>query len=241
MTPLQLRHVGSELSRARRELGHGAQLAFSTHDEQGLLTLQPEPIDTALPRAGVVLNCAAGALYLTEASAVLSLFGEAPVVVEGAIQGWYWQYINQMLSPDLAAVFAPLSMFDDSAQGMIEPVLCRLNVRLGETSVYAFLSMAASTLLRLLDAGQWHPLQRSLPGNIPIHSPVLLGGLTLSIDELMSLRVGDVLLPTHCLFDSEGNGMLDLGGKHWHVATENQNQRLFVHLIDEENIHHEQR
>lgn len=240
MTPLLLRSVSSALARARRELGHGVQLGFSTRDEQGLLTLQPAPEGIEHSSEGVLLLCAAGAFRLTEPSAVLSLFGEAPVVVEGSVQAWYWQYVNQMLSPDLAAIFAPLAVPEETDLLMIDPVVCRLNVRLGEESVHALLSVAAETLMRLLDAGRWHPLQRSLPGAWLIPSPMLLGGLTLTIDELTSLRVGDVLLPTHCLFDSEGNGMLDLGGKHWHVATETKNHRLFVHLIDEEDVDHEQ-
>ncbi|WP_297835054.1 type III secretion system protein [Pseudomonas sp.] len=240
MTLLRLRHVSSALARARRELGHGAQLGFSTRDEQGVLTLQPAQDDVGQSSPGGFFQSAAGVLHLTEPGAVLSLFGEAPVVVDGAAQAWYWQYINQMLSPDLAAVFAPLATLEDADPALLDPVVCRLNVRLGEESVHAVLTLGAETLLRLLEAGQWHPLQRPLPGDWPIHSPLLLGGLTLTSDELASVRVGDVLLPSHCLFDSEGNGMLDLGGRHWHVATETLNDRLFVHLIDEEDIHHEQ-
>lgn len=98
MTLLRLRHVSSALARARRELGHGAQLGFSTRDEQGVLTLQPAQDDVGQSSPGGFFQSAAGVLHLTEPGAVLSLFGEAPVVVDGAAQAWYWQYINQMLS-----------------------------------------------------------------------------------------------------------------------------------------------
>lgn len=112
MRPLKLRQVSPSVAAASRLLGRGCWLAFSSAGDDGRLTLSPMlSIDSATT---VALGSARGLLRLSNADALLSLFGGAPVVCAGPMQPWYWQYVNQQLSPTLAGLFAPLEPLEAS-------------------------------------------------------------------------------------------------------------------------------
>jgi type III secretion protein Q len=235
MKPLQLRQVSSAVAAASRWLGRGRWLAFSSAGDNGRLTLSPMLSNDCA--ATVALGSARGLLRLSNADALLSLFGSAPVVCAGPMQPWYWQYVNQQLSPTLAGVFAPLEPLEGVDEPLPERFDCRISVQLAGETVHGVLSSNADTLLRIFDAAAWQAIEHPLPDDWPLHYPLVLGGLTLTINQLGSLRVGDVVLPTEPLFDSDGNGQLQLGARHWNVGAEALDGHLQVRLIREKDLH----
>lgn len=235
MKSLTLRQVSPSVAAASRLLGRGCWLDFSSAGDDGRLTLSPLlSIDAA---ATVPFGSARGLLRLGNADALLSLFGTAPVVCAGPMQPWYWQYVNQQLSPTLAGLFAPLEPLEDVDEPLPERFDCRISVQRAGESVHGILSSSADTLLRVLDAAPWQAIEQALPADWPLHYPVVLGRLALTIQQLGSLRVGDVLLPGEPGFDSEGHGHLRLGARDWAVDAEALDGNLQLRLIREKDLH----
>ncbi|MEB0223831.1 type III secretion system protein [Pseudomonas sp. 10S4] len=235
MRSLKLRQVSPSVAAASRLLGRGRWLEFSNAGDNGRLTLSPMlSIDSA---ATVALGSARGLLRLSNANALLSLFGSAPVVCAGPLQPWYWQYVNQQLSPTLAGLFAPLEPLEGVDEPLPDRLDCRITVQLAGETAHGVLSIAADTLLRIFDAAPWQAIEQALPADWPLHYPVVLGRLTLTINQLGSLRVGDVVLPAEPCFDSDGNGQLQLGARHWTVAALALDDNLQMRLIREKDLH----
>lgn len=235
MKPLKLRQVSPSVAAASRLLGRGRWLVFSSAGADGRLTLSPMVSNDSAET--VALGSARGLLRLSNADALLSLFGSAPVVCAGPLQPWYWQYVNQQLSPTLASLFAPLEPLEGTDEPLPDRVECRITVQLAGETVHGVLSSAADTLLRIFDAAAWQAIEQPLPGEWPLHYPVVLGRLALTINQLGSIRVGDVLLPSEPFFDSEGNGQLQVGARRWTVGAEALDGNLQLRLIREEDLH----
>ncbi|MCF5637794.1 type III secretion system protein, partial [Pseudomonas syringae] len=72
-----------------------------------------------------------------------------------------------------------------------------------------------------------------------VKTPSTIGELSLTLEQLASLRPGDVVLPARCLFDSAGQGVLPLAGRSWAAQAEHQAQHLSLRLSHEEHSHHE--
>ncbi|MCD5993871.1 type III secretion system protein [Pseudomonas sp. CDFA 602] len=237
MSALRLRKVDPLPARATRELGAGQRLTFEAQGQKGELSLLPLVADSDTPIKGVWLTTAVGPLCLDDAEAVLSLLGDAPLTLSGEQQGWYWQFFNQRLSPSIAAVLAPIGPLADGPA----PTLfgCRVQVRLAEESLHAHLHCAPETLLRLFACAPWTACKRPVDDAWSVTTPLIVGQLALTLDQLASLRPGDVLLPAHCQFDSAGQGRLALGGRQWAAHAGSQDHQLFLRLSHEEHAHHE--
>lgn len=236
MRALSLRRVNHRFAQATRQLGQGLTLSFSAQGLPGELTLRPVTPGTFSSDDGVWLRSAIGLLRLSDAGAVLSLLGNAPAVLQGTHQPWYWQFLNQQLSAPIAALLAPIEPVEENSSGFDAGVHCRLQVRLGDESVHALLATDPDTLLRLLSAAPWQAHQPPLPDDWQVPHPLVIGQLALTLEQLTSLRPGDVVLPAHCQFDCEGNGRLDLAGRHWVVGTEAHAQRVYLRLSHEEDF-----
>lgn len=237
MNALYLRKVDPLLARATRELGAGQSLAFHSQGQHGELTLLPLVAESDVAAIGVWLNSAVGALCLSDAEALLSLLGDAPLTLAGEQQSWYWQFFNQRLSPTIAALLAPLEpLFDSPAQASFG---CRIQARLAEESVHAHLHTTPETLLRLLSCAPWKARQRPVDETWSVTTPLIIGELSLTLNQLASLRPGDVVLPARCDFDSTGQGRLALGARHWAAHADSQAHHLFLRLSHEEHGHNE--
>ncbi|AMB87246.1 hypothetical protein AWM79_18890 [Pseudomonas agarici] len=237
MTPLALRPVSRVLASASRLLGRGRWLDYPLRGATARLSLSPLiDADQLAPDdpAWAAFDSALGPLYLTDANAVLSLFGEVPAVTGGPVQTWYWQYLNQQLSPPLAQLLTPLEPRVRADHDRSWPFVCRLAVHGADESVHARLGCDAQTLIRLLDALPWQAIEQPLPEDWPLLTPVVLGELSLTLNELRSLRPGDVLLPDRAYFDCAGHGVMHLAAQTWRVATDVSNDTLFVQLNHEE-------
>ncbi|GAB0065909.1 hypothetical protein IBA8402_16700 [Pseudomonas syringae] len=70
-------------------------------------------------------------------------------------------------------------------------------------------------------------------------TPLIVGELSLTREQIASLRPGDVVLPARCRFDSAGQGSVTLAGRQWAARTDQQAQHLFLQLSHEEHSHHE--
>ncbi|MBA1229463.1 type III secretion system protein [Pseudomonas viridiflava] len=237
MSALHLRKVDPLLAQATRALGAGQSLAFEAQGQRGELTLLPLVNGQEAPANGIWLDSAAGPMCLSDAEAVLSLLGDAPLTLGGEHQDWYWQFFNQRLSPAIADVLAPLEPLldtpDDASFG------CRVQVRLGGESLHAHLHSPSHTLLRLLHSAPWQARYKPVDDTWPVTTPLIIGELALTLNELASLRPGDVVLPARCQFDSAGQGRLALGGRQWAAHVDSQAQQLFLRLSHEEHGHDE--
>lgn len=232
MTTLNLRKVCALRARVTRELGAGQRLGLRVQDEDAELMLLPPLTETAAPASGVWLDSAVGALCLTDAEALLSLLGDAPLTLQGEQQAWYWQFFNQRLSPTIAALLAPLEPLPEHP--VTATVGCRVQVRRAGQTLHAQLHATPDCLLRLLRAGAWQARKQALDETWPVTTPLVLGELALTLEQLASLRPGDVVLPARCRFDSSGHGRLTLAGRQWAAHASDQAQQLYLRLSHEE-------
>ncbi|MDO7895760.1 FliM/FliN family flagellar motor switch protein [Pseudomonas citrulli] len=206
---LALPSIGAEEAVARQRLGAGVELPFDVAGQAGrlALTLGNGPTG-ATPCA---IECAHGAFTLGEPGAVLSLFGECPVVLPaepGADDEWFWSLFHQTLSEALRQAFGFLKPLTAAGGGGIA---CRLEVRLGVACVVSHLDIPGQTLLGLLDAAPWQRRVAPWAEHVVLRVPLLVGHLALAAGQLAALRPGDVVIPETHLFDSSGQGLVRLG------------------------------
>ncbi len=158
-----------------------------------------------------MLACAHGVFTLDEPGAVLSLFGECPVVLPaepGPDDAWFWSLFQQTLGEPLRQAFG---FIKPAAGPAVQGIACRLDVRVGAARVTSHLEMTGATLLGLLRATPWQrPAAPGIAGFV-LHVPLELGHLALAAGQLATLRPGDVLVPQTALFDSSGQGLIRLG------------------------------
>lgn len=240
MNALTFRPIPAAVAHFSRALGAGATLAFSAQGMPGTLTLRPlTGATTAVPPLDRFTS-ALGVFGLSDAEALLSLLGELPVSLAGEAQPWYWEVLNQRFSPVIAELLSPLAPLSIDTAWPTTAVTCRIQLQLGEQSLNGLLRAEADVLLRWLQGADWQRTRQSLDAQWPVHQPLTLGELSLSLAQLQSLQPGDVLLPTLSHFDSEGQGHLPLGGRQWAVQTDRHERQLYVRLSHEENLEHGQ-
>lgn len=215
-------------------LGGGLYLDYPLAGTTGRIRLLPCLDRTQDVAEGQRLRCSGGRLRLTDASAVLSLCGTAPVVFGGAAQPWFWQYFNQNLSSPVAAAFATLIPDDADEKAFEQPVVCHINVRVGDESVDALMALETMAFLEITRSPGWQRLQTGWDENWPITCPVVIGTVSLSTQALQALQPGDIVFPTDYQFDCDGKGSLELGGRTWPVVAQSKGQDLFFHLSNNE-------
>ena len=194
---------------AYRRLGRGLRFLFRVADEAGELVLEPGPT----PDSGVSLSFESGCGVMTfsDCTAILSLFGECPVVLADTgndPDSWFWGLFQQRLSPQLTGLFGYLRPLADVQQGTFE---CRVSVALGQSRSVGRLTMPAQTLLALYDAGAWQAIKAPLWEGFAVSIPIVLGHLQLAIEQVRTVRPGDVLLAECSGFSTEGFGSLRVG------------------------------
>ncbi len=237
MNALRFKRLSSAFAAACLAVGRGQRLAFTSAEDAVQLTLGPLLASgSELPEQRLHLSSQHGALHLSNADALLSLCGEIPVISAGPMQGWYWQLINQQLAVALHDLLAPLEPVPAAPAPLAEQIDCHLSVARGGEKVHGVMSCSAQTLLRLLDAADWLPIERALPADWPLNSALALGSVSLTLSELSSVRPGDVLLPTRPLFDSAGHGRVQIGHRQWAVEMYTHNDTVRLRLLYEEAI-----
>jgi type III secretion protein Q len=209
-------------------------LDFEARGLGGSIRLEPSEHCIGPGEDAVLLDSAIGPIRLSDAGAVLSLLGNLPVVVQGPYQAWYWQLVNQQLSTPITALLAPIVPILEDVIGVEYEIGCRLQVRLGEECVHAIFSTSPASLLRLLEGARWQAEEHHLGDDWDVSQPLVIGEVALTVEQFESLRPGDVLLPAISYFDIDGEGRLDLGGRHWTVAAQAHATRIVVRLTHEE-------
>ncbi|WP_460043537.1 type III secretion system protein [Pseudomonas sp. S2_H01] len=240
MSALSLRKVDSTTAHLSRSLGLGVSLHFNVQGEHGTVSLIPLIADPVAEPRLHWFNSASGPFGLSDAEAMLSLLGELPVTLAGDFQPWYWQVLNQRMSPAVAELFCPLAPLSDITALPVAVMTCRIQVQGEDQSLHGLFRADAATLLRLLQSAPWRAHRQTLDEAWLITQPLELGHLSLTLAQLASLQPGDVLLPSLCHFDSDGNGRLQLGGRQWAVQTDSHQGRLSVQLSHEEPLEHGQ-
>ncbi|RMQ40225.1 hypothetical protein ALQ04_04320 [Pseudomonas cichorii] len=225
---LALRPVSSIEASIRQRIGSGLSLPFQLNRQQGQLGLRLAPMPGQSVDEGH-LECASGPLRLTNTEALLGLLSSCPALLQPADSGedhqWYWQLYNHYLSPELQRLFGTLQPLGEPHEPGLD---CLLEARINGLRVCSRLSAPPSTLLDLLDRGQWRYAQVAPVYPWPISTPLVLGHLVLKYRELSGLRPGDVLLPDHPLFTPNGHGILQLGSCRLSLVQESANALCFT-------------
>jgi type III secretion protein Q len=240
MSVLTLRKVDSAAAHLSRLLGLGVSLHFSVQGEHGTLSLLPLIAAPAAEPEIHWFDSAPGPFGLSDAEALLTLLGELPVTLAGDFQPWYWQVLNQRMSPEVAELLCPLAPLSDITALPAAVMTCRIQVQREGQSLHGLLRADAATLLRMLQSAPWQAHRQTLDEAWLITQPLELGHLSLTLAQLASLHPGDVVLPSRCHFDSDGIGRLQLGGRQWAVQTDSHQGRLSVQLSHEEPLEHGQ-
>lgn len=229
LTPLKVPVVDGAKVAARRQLGRGLRLRFEVAGKAGELCLEPGPAPAGQGLLSV--ETAHGVLTFSEPGAVLSLWGEHPVVLAEAgndPHAWFWALFQDGLSPQLVALFGylrPLGQVHSKAFG------CRLTVTLDGARVVARLMLAPASLAALIGAAAWAPLARALPAGFALGLPVSVGGLRLSLTQLSGLRPGDVVLLESVLFNAHGDGQVRLGRRRLRGRIDDETGALRLTLL----------
>ena len=209
IAPITLPQLDATTVAACRRLGRGLRYSFQVAGEPGELLLEPG----RAPEGGVCVSFESrcGVITLSDAGPLLSLFGECPVVLAETgndPQSWFWGHFEQRMSAQLTALFGFLRPLADRQPGAFE---CCLSVVLGQSRSIGRLMMTARSLLALCDAGQWQAVKAPLPACFAVPVPVVLGYLPLTVEQLRTVRPGDVLVPERPLFSGDGVGQLSVG------------------------------
>lgn len=210
---LNFRAVSSDEALVRQRVGQGLSLRFRLEEEFGCLNLRlaPAPFDRT---PGCGLASESGALWLSDAPALLGLLSSCPALLpetapEDPDDAWYWQLYNHCLSPELQTLFGHLQPTVAIVEGAME---CLLDAHINGFRAYSRARVLPATLLGLLGQGGWEPRQRSLQADWLVDLPLLLARTELGSAQAASLRPGDILLPEHPLFAPDGQGSLHIGG-----------------------------
>ncbi|WLG88003.1 FliM/FliN family flagellar motor switch protein [Pseudomonas cucumis] len=226
---LRLRPMKSDEAQVRRRLGKGLTLDFQLEAARGTLSIHL--LDTGLRSiTGNVMASGCGPLLLSDAEALLSLISSCPAMLPESDRNpedsaWYWQIYNQYLSPELQALFIHL----EPAQTPLDDGLeCLLEARINDVRICSQLRLAPTTLLRLLDRGNWRPPLSGPDSDLPLCIPFLLGRTHMSAAALRSLRQGDIVFPEQALFAPDGQGPLQIGGWRLSLQMESTNPPRFI-------------
>lgn len=218
---------------AHLRLGRGMRLAFQVAGEHGELLLEPGHA----PGSGVELSVdsGCGVITLCDASILLSLFGECPVVLADAGNdpgSWFWALFEQHLSPQLTALFGYLRPLAEVHPGAYE---CRVSVVLGASRGVGRLRMTPESLMALLDGGAWLAIKAPLPERFPVVIEVVLGSLQLTVEQLRTVQAGDVVVPEYLHFSADGLGQLSAGRLRLHVQIDDEGGRrcLCIRSVEE--------
>lgn len=209
--PLAMRRVSADRAAASRALGHGLKLKFSVAGTPASLVIEALPRHLAQQPPGAAIQSDLGVLWLTDASAVLSLLGDTPVVLDGEPQSWYWQLFNQGLNATVRNLLGELRPLSAELSPVDDHFDCRLTIVRGEERLVAQLSASSASLLQLFSHTALSPSLAPPPRHWPLALPVVLGDVSLGMGTLRSLRLGDVLLIPEARFDCTGYGELVLG------------------------------
>ena len=233
VTPIEWPCLDARTVAAYRRLGRGIRFVFQVAGEPAELLLEPG----LAPEAGVShsFESQCGVITLSDASAMLSQFGECPVVLAETGNdplSWFWAHFEQRMSPQLTGLFGYLRPLAIVQQGGFE---CRISVALGQSRSVGRLMMAPDSLLKLYDAGGWQALKSPLPKAFVVPVPVVLGYLPLAIEQLRRARVGDVLVLERLQFSADGVGQLSVGRLRLQVQIDDEGGRrsLSIGSIEE--------
>ncbi|MBV4464933.1 type III secretion protein Q [Pseudomonas sp. F-14 TE3623] len=234
---LSFRAMPADEALARQRVGQGLSLRFRLEQASGSLNLRLAP--TPFGRTpGRVLASESGALWLSDATALLGLLSSCPALLpetasEDPDDAWYWQLYNHYLSPELQTLFGHLQPTVTVVEGAME---CLLEAQINGLRVYSRVRLLPATLLGLLGQGGWEPRQSSMQADWLVILPLLLGRTELSSSQTASLRPGDILLPEHPLFAPDGQGTLHIGGCRLGLRQDETNPLRFSITDLEENL-----
>lgn len=206
----------------RRWIGSGWRLPFSREESAGELRLLPSQTRTPPHQPSAIFSCAAGTLTFSDPLPVLGLISDCPALagISTADNAWYWRYFSQQLSPQLSALFEFLQPADAPAEPANPDITLRLDVSLGEERAISLLSLSWETLHKLAQHPAWQRLAAPLNPELPLRLPLTVGKLQLSAARVRNLTAGDLLLPTETFFSPQGQGVMPLARRQFHVQLE---------------------
>ncbi|WP_248749022.1 FliM/FliN family flagellar motor switch protein [Pseudomonas sp. MWU15-20650] len=231
---LGLLTVSADVAAARRRLGRGLRMPFQVGELQGELCL--EPGSAPMHIQPLCFEAACGVLGFSEPGPQLSLMGECPVTLAQAgndPDSWFWALFHHHLSPQLRELFGYLRLLP-SAQTL--SFGCRLRVTLGASRVVGYLWLSAESFLALCEAGQWRSIAAPLPDHFQLAIAVTLGHVQLTIAQICSLQVGDVLVLEQALFQAQGAGFVQVGRQRLHGDIDDDTRALYLTLTAIEDI-----
>lgn len=233
LPPVKCPRLDSQTVAAYRRLGRGLRFLFQVAGEIGELLLEPGPVPDSDGSLSFASGC--GVMTFSDASALLSLLGECPVVLAETgndPDSWFWALFQQRLSPQLLGLLGYLQPLAAVKQNTF---VCRVSVVLGLSRSVGRLTMTPEGFLALYDAGSWQAIKAPLPEQFPVAIPVVLGTLQLTIEQLRTVHRGDVLLLERMQFTGEGFGQLRVGWLRLdtHIDDEGGCRRLSIRSIEE--------
>jgi len=212
MNLLSLRTMTTTEARISRWLGAGRFIRFSVSGKRGVLSITKTHSKTVLDKL-TWLNIAGGKLGAFDLFSFLRLLTDGPVVPDdySTDAEWYWRFINQLISPELSTLFETLSVSDKPESG--DHVWLSFIVSLEDEHAQTLICVSQNVLNRWREHSDFLPISVPIGADMPLHLPLVLGTVTLSLKAWEALKTGDVLIPQRSLFNIFGEGILYIGQK----------------------------
>lgn len=220
---LQLRRVAQDEALAKQFLQRKPYLDYRLDNAIGQLQLR-----LARDNRGRFANPSgfltqSGPVLIYNAEPLLCLLSSCPALLENAqcdTSSWYWDVYNYYLSPELKGLFGYLQPV---TQSMPVTLYCGIDIFLNGRHSNGMIALTPTTLLQLIQHAQWLLPFSAKKYPLPLSIPLLLASAALSIDEIRSLRLGDIVLMQVHYFNPQGVGKIGIGNRYFglrqHVAT----------------------
>ena len=209
LPPLVFPTFNADIAAARLRLGHGVCMPFQVAGSSGELKMEPGPAPVGVQP--LCFETACGVLAFSEPGPQFSLMGECPMTLAQAgndPNGWFWALFNHHMSPQVQALFGHLRLVPGTRPLNFG---CRFCVTLGASRATGYLWLSAESFLALCKAGPWRSVAGSVPAQFQLAVEVTLGRLRLPMNQLRSLRAGDVLVVEQAFFSASGTGHVQVG------------------------------
>jgi len=123
-------------------------------------------------------------------------------------ESWFWELINARINEtikDLFGFFAP----DEGKEMASLPVEITLASSDSKCAYLGHIPMAM--IERWMNENKLESMPMPYSEGFPLFIPLIVGRFTLSSERCQQLNIGDVLLPTNPLLNTDGQGFLVLG------------------------------
>ena len=235
MTRLLLTSQSRQQAGINRWLGSGRDYLFTRGEQQGVLHIasvsgKPDGLDC------MFFRCTAGTLAMVDPLPLIGLLADCPALPGevASSDDWYWHYLNQQLSPEIAQLLGglwPQPCNSNSNSNSNSDIWLQMTVTLADQQARTLLRVPVSVLAAWQQQPGWQPRRIAIDPALPLILPLNIGKLTLSMQRCRQLAAGDLLFPSQGFFTPEGEGVIYWGRNQFTVRMEPVSHSAYTGIL----------